>query len=227
VVRWYLMGTLQDHEMLRAIQLNGRRVTIRLPAMFADQMEVRARGFGRSLNVEYGQAVEAWCGGGFGWVALLLSASDIHASVTAEVVKGQQWAPAVVEALEMPAGKYIGLSLAGYMITLDRAWFVSDEAFERTRAILANNLPLVAEPEGESSVVVYGRPIGTAHRKELPPTGTLCKKIGCKAPATEYLSLAHIGTDKTTSGFAVPVCGAHAMETRNRIRQGITSFVVE
>ncbi len=211
-----------------------RRVTIRVPAMFAEQMEVRARAFGRSLNVEYGQAIEAWCGGGFGWASLLIKAEDVHEWVTADLVHSQQWAPTIVEPLEMPAGTYIGLKLAGYMLALDRSWFRSDDAFERTRAPLANGLPLVAESGAAwtgdsqpSTVFVYGRPTGTEQPQHIPPAGAKCKKIGCTDAATEYLVLTHFGRDKLSSGIAVPVCGRHATETRNRIRQGMTSFAVE
>jgi hypothetical protein len=220
--------TLQDHEMERAINLNGQRVTIRVPAHYAEQMEIRARAFGRSLNAEYGQAVEAWCGGGDGWTSQLIRAEAIHDWVTEGEVLSRQWAPVVVERLEMPAGKYLGLRLAGYMVTLDRSWFVSDEAFDEVRTSLANNLPLLAESGGgigpgpyPSTSFVYGRPSGAESKLPSPPIGTECRKIGCSDHAIEYLVIRHTGRNRAVRTLPVPMCGKHASEARNQIEQGL------
>jgi hypothetical protein len=203
----------------------GERVTIRVPRMFREQMEVRARIAGRSLNEEYGRAIEAWCGGGEGWTQILLPADDIHAGVTTDVVLRQQLGTVLVDALELE-GKYIGLRVAGYAITLDRGWFVTDEGLEKVRGFLAKQLPLLIQiGEGwgpgrpgqpEPTLFTYGR------------IGDLCRKLGCKAGAAESVMLTHTDIHGKQVTIDVPLCSTHAAETRTAIAAGLApKFSVE
>ncbi|PZR70499.1 MAG: hypothetical protein DLM66_03680 [Candidatus Dormiibacter spiritus] len=198
----------------RVLDATGERVTIRTPHIYKQQMEVRARTAGRSINEEYGRAVEAWCAGGEGWTRLLLPVDAIHEWVTKEVVLEQQLAAVLVECLEMD-GKVIGLSVAGYAITLNREWFVGEDAFDRVRSPLAAQLPLLAESGGgwgpgphQSTVFTYGR------------IGDSCRKSGCKAGATELVTLTHTDPRGKAVTIDVPLCKTHALETRATIASG-------
>lgn len=192
----------------------GERVTIRIPRDLREQMDVRARTAGRTMNEEYGRAIEAWCGGGAGWFQQLLRAEAIHEWVSEDVVQGQQIGPILVHRLELD-GKYIGLGLRGYAITLDRQWFVSDQVFELARAPLAAALPLLAESGAgwgsdrqSSTIFTYGR------------AGQPCRKIGCLAGASETVSLSHKDSRGKVVDLDVPLCNVHALETRATIAQG-------
>lgn len=192
----------------------GERVTIRIPRDFREQMEVRARTAGRSINEEYGRAVESWCAGGEGWVKLALRAEVIHEWVTPEVVRGQQLSTVLVDRLEMD-GKYVGLRLAGYAITLDREWFANDQGFEETRLPLANALPLLAQSGGgwgpgphSSTIFTYGR------------MGHPCRKVGCMASGSELVTLIHTDSNEKPLTLDIPLCRVHALETRAAIAQG-------
>ncbi len=201
----------------RVLEGASDRVTIRIPRIFKEQMDVRARTTGRSINEEYGRAIEAWCGGGAGWTQILLRVEAIHDRVSKEVVQRQQLGAVLVDGLEMQ-GRYIGLRLAGYAITLDRDWFVSDEAFEEVRGFLASQLPLLAQggrgwgPQGpasqEDKIFTYGA------------IGQPCRKIGCKAAASESVTVTHAASGGRHTTIDIPLCQAHALETRAAIASG-------
>lgn len=204
---------IEDWE--RVLDAAGERVTIRIPRLFREQMDVRARNAGRSLNEEYGRAIEAWCGGGEGWTSLLLPSTGIHDWVTAETIKEQQLGAVLVDALTMD-DRYIGIRLAGYVVTLDRQWFRSDEAFQAVQEPLSKNLPLIAESGGgwgpgpyEATIYSYGR------------VGQACRKNGCKAEATELVKLKLADERGSDRIIDVPLCRVHAHETRATIASGV------
>ncbi len=196
----------------RVLEAASDRVTIRIPRIFKEQMDVRARTAGRSINEEYGRAVEAWCGGGAGWTRILLRGEAIRGDVTKEVVQRQQLGAVLVDELE------IGLRVAGYTITLDRDWFVSDAAFEEVRGFLASQLPLLAQ---------IGPGWGPAGLQSPGPTiftygaiGQQCRKIGCKAGASESVTVKHVASGGQHTTIDIPLCQVHALETRAAIASG-------
>ncbi|HEY7201856.1 MAG TPA: hypothetical protein VIC57_16665 [Candidatus Dormibacteraeota bacterium] len=200
----------------RVLDRASERVTIRIPRIFKEQMDVRARTAGRSINEEYGRAVEAWCGGGEGWTRILLRAESIRGDVRKETVERQQLGAVLVDELEME-GRYIGLRVAGYAITLDRGWFVSDETFEEVRGFLASQLPLLAQigpawgPQGgsqEPTIFTYGA------------VGQPCRKVGCKAASAQSVTVTHVASGGKRTTIDIPLCPTHALETLATIASG-------
>jgi hypothetical protein len=140
-----------------------QRVTIRIPLDLARAMELRAQAARSTVNAEYMRAVREHLEVDGEVVTVECFGHEVHAWVTRDDIAAAQLSPGMIVMRPEAQG---GFLLRGRVLTLDRQWFVSDQAFGLARNRLADSgAPLIAESEAwwESTpatypIVTYGWP---------------------------------------------------------------------
>ena len=143
----------------------NQRVTIRLPQELADAMDLRARLVGQAQNAEYVRAIRAYLGDEGEVVTVDCPAAAVHGWVSRDDIVAAQMSPVLV-GMRSASGRPDGFVVRGRVVSVDRQWFVSDEAFAHMRAVLeAVDVPLIAESEawwgsmrGTFPILTFGWP---------------------------------------------------------------------
>lgn len=125
----------------------NQQVTIRLPRELSEAMDLRARLVGQAQNAEYVRAVRAYLGDDGEVVTVDCPAASVHGWVSRDDVVAAQVSPVQI-GMRTAGGRPDGFVVRGRVVSIDRQWFVSDEAFAHMRARLeAVGVPLIAESE--------------------------------------------------------------------------------
>lgn len=129
----------------------NQRVTLRLPQELVEAMDLRARLSCQSLNAEYVSAIREFLGGEGEVVTIDCPAEAVHSWVSHDDIAAAQVSPVRI-AIRSVGGRPDGFVVRGRVVTIDRRWFRSDEAFETMRSHLRSvGAPLIAETEAASS----------------------------------------------------------------------------
>lgn len=143
-------------------------------------MELRARLLGTSINAEYVQAVDELVGTATEWIELKLAQADIVDWLDQSEIVNAQMSPILVSWARV-GPRAAGVTLMGRVLTVERSWFVTDEAFHRAcNAVAASGAELLAsstnatwsgQPVGHGTSVTFGwRGVpGRNRRSRLPP----------------------------------------------------------
>lgn len=140
-----------------------QRVTIRVPEELAQAMDLRARTSGATANAEYMKAIREHLRGDGEIVTVDCGGHAVQPWVTRDDIAAAQVSPAMIAMRAEPLGGFV---LRGRVVTLDRQWFVDDDAFALVRSSVESSAAqLIAESQawwGDAPaaypIVIYGWP---------------------------------------------------------------------
>jgi len=127
----------------RISAMSTTRVTIRLPSRLTQAMDIRARLLDVPVNSEYVSAVNAYLEEDLRMIDLTIPAAELDPDLEHSDVRAAQAAPLFV-GWGTVNGRFDSLTLQGRVVSLEREWFRSQEAFDRNCARIAELAPLLA-----------------------------------------------------------------------------------
>jgi len=130
-------------------------------------MELRARATGATANAEYMKAIREHLRGDGETVTVDCGGDAIQPWVTRDDIAAAQMSPAMIAMRSTHPGGFV---LRGRVVTLDRQWFVDDDAFALVRSSVESSAaPLIAESQAWWSEAPAAYPIVTYGWPGPPP----------------------------------------------------------